>query len=128
MSVVLVTFALPLMQALIDATNVVSRAVYGFGTIPDMHDWWNAIGLESIADLPQILTTAALVSGYAVLAVAYVIRHTLLVVLAITAPIAGLLFTLPEPHHMAKQWGYLCMTNLLMQPEQLLVPAIAFAV
>src|SRR6266852_2443212 len=46
MSVVLVNFALPLMQALIDASNVVSSAVYAFGTIPDMHDWWNAIGLE----------------------------------------------------------------------------------
>ncbi len=128
MSVVLVNFALPLMQALIDATNVVSRAVYGFGTIPDMHDWWNAIGLESIADLPQILTTAALVSGYDVLAVVYVIRYTILVVLAITAPIAGLLFTLPETHHMAKQWSSLFMTNLLMQPAQLFVLAIGFAI
>ena len=128
MSVVLVNFALPLMQALIDASNIVSRAVYGFGTIPDMHDWWNAIGLESIADLPQILTTAALVSGYDVLAVVYVIRYTILVVLAITAPLAGLLFTLPETHHMAKQWGSLFMTNLLMQPAQLFVLAIGFAI
>jgi len=128
MSVVLVNFALPLMQAFIDASNVVSRAVYAFGTIPDMPDWWNTIGLESIADLPQILTTAALVSGYDVLAVAYVIRYTILIVLAITAPIAGLLFTLPETHHMAKQWGSLFMTNLLMQPVQLFVLAIGFAV
>ncbi len=128
MSVVLVNFALPLMQALIDASNVVSRAVYAFGTIPDMHDWWNAIGLESIADLPQIFTTGALVAGYEVLAVVYVIRYTILVVLAITAPLAGLLFTLPETHHMAKQWGSLFMTNLLMQPAQLFVLAIGFAI
>src|SRR4029077_6951756 len=105
MSVVLVNFALPLMQAFIDASNVVSHAVYAFGTIPDMQAWWNVIGLESIADLPQIFTTAALVSGYDVLAVVYVIRYTILIVLAITAPIAGLLFTLPETHHMAKQWS-----------------------
>ncbi len=128
MSVVLINFALPLMQALIDASNVVSQAVYAFGTIPDMHGWWNAIGLESIADLPQILTSAALVSGYDVLAVVYVIRYTILVVLAITAPLAGLLFTLPETHHMAKQWGSLFMTNLLMQPAQLFVLAIGFAI
>ncbi len=128
MSVVLVNFALPLMQALIDASNVVSRAVYAFGTIPDMHDWWNAIGLESIADLPQIFTTGALVAGYEVLAVVYVIRYTILVVLAITAPLAGLLFTLPDTHHMAKQWGSLFMTNLLMQPAQLFVLAIGFAI
>jgi len=128
MSVVLVNFALPLMQALIDASNVVSSAVYAFGTIPEMHGWWNGIGLESIADLPQIITTAALVSGYDVLAVVYVIRYTILVVLAITAPLAGLLFTLPETHHMAKQWGSLFMTNLLMQPAQLFVLAIGFAI
>jgi len=128
MSVVLVNFALPLMQALIDASNVVSSAVDSFGTIPDMRGWWNGIGLESIADLPQILTTAALVSGYDVLAVVYVIRYTILVVLAITAPLAGLLFTLPETHHLAKQWGSLFMTNLLMQPAQLFVLAIGFAI
>src|SRR5260370_8341287 len=101
MSVVLVTFALPLMQALIDASNVVSRAVYAFGTIPDMHDWWNAIGLESISDLPQIFTTGALVAGYEPLAVVYVIRYTILVVLAITAPPPVFLFTLPQTPHPA---------------------------
>lgn len=128
MSVVLVNFALPLMQAVIDASNVVSKVVYAFGTIPDMHDWWNAIGLEAITDLPQILTTAALVSGYDVLAVVYVIRYTILVVLAITAPIAALMFTLPDTHHMAKQWGSWFLTNLLMQPVQLFVLAIGFAI
>jgi len=127
MSVVLVNFALPLMQAVVDASNVASDTIYKFGTIPDMGVWWNGIGLESIADLPQILTTAALVSGYDVLAVVYVIRYTILVVLAITAPLAGLLFTLPETHHMAKQWSSLFMTNLLMQPAQLFVLAIGFA-
>src|SRR5260370_2132999 len=64
MSVVLVNFALPLMQALIDASNVVGRAVYAFGTIPHMHDWWNAIVLESIANLPQLFTTGPLSAGY----------------------------------------------------------------
>ena len=128
MSVVLVNFALPLMQAVVDASNVVSDTIYKFGTIPDMGVWWNGIGLESIADLPQILTTAALVSGYDVLAVVYVIRYTILVVLAITAPLAGLLLMLPETHHMAKQWSSLFMTNLLMQPAQLFVLAIGFAI
>jgi hypothetical protein len=128
MSVVLVNFALPLMQAVIDASNVVSDTVYKFGTIPDMNAWWNVIGLESIADLPQIFTTGALVAGYEVLAVVYVIRYTILIILAIAAPLAGLLFTLPETHHMAKQWGSLFMTNLLMQPVQLFVLAIGFAI
>jgi hypothetical protein len=128
MSVVLVNFALPLMQAVIDASNVVSDTVYKFGTIPDMHVWWNGIGIEAVAGLPQVVTNAALVCGYDVLAVVYVIRYTILIVLAITAPLAGLLFTLPETHHMAKQWSSLFMTNLLMQPAQLFVLAIGFAI
>jgi hypothetical protein len=127
-SVVLVNFALPLMQAVIDASNVVSDTIYKFGTIPDMNVWWNLIGLESMTDLPQIFTTGALVAGYEVLAVVYVIRFTILIILAITAPLAGLLFTLPETHHMAKQWSSLFMTNLLMQPAQLFVLAVGFAI
>ena len=128
MSVVLVNFALPLMQAVVDASNVVSRAVSAFGTIPDMNVWWHGIGIDAIAGIPQVVTTVALVGGYDVLAIVYVIRYTILVVLAITAPIAGLLFTLPETHHMAKQWSSLFMTNLLMQPAQLFVLAIGFAI
>jgi hypothetical protein len=117
MSVVLVNFALPLMQAVIDASNVVSETVFKFGTIPDMRVWWNGIGIDAVAGLPQVVTNAALVCGYDVLAVVYVIRFTILVVLA-----------LPETHHMAKQWGSLFMTNLLMQPAQLFVLAIGFAI
>src|SRR5713226_4894561 len=52
MSVVLVNFALPLTQAVIDASNVVSDTVYKFGTIPDMHVWWNGIGIDALAGLP----------------------------------------------------------------------------
>jgi hypothetical protein len=128
MSVALVNFALPLMQAVIDASNVVSDTIYEFGTIPDMSVWWHGLGIDSLAGLPQVVTTAALASGYDVLAVVYVIRYTILIVLAITAPLAGLLFTLPETHHMAKQWSSLFMTNLLMQPAQLFVLAIGFAI
>jgi hypothetical protein len=129
MSVVLINFALPLMQAVVDASNVVSEVIYKFGTIPsDMKVWWNGMGLESSLSLPQLITNAVLVAGYDVLGVVYVLRYTLLIVLAITAPLAGLLFTLPETHHMAKQWSSLFMTNLLMQPAQLFVLAIGFAI
>jgi hypothetical protein len=86
------------------------------------------MGLESSLSLPQLITNAVLVAGYDVLGVVYVLRYTLLIVLAITAPLAGLLFTLPETHHMAKQWSSLFMTNLMMQPAQLFVLAIGFAI
>src|SRR5437899_474777 len=80
--------------------------------------------LDPSAGPVQIVATAVLVVGYDVLGIAYLIRYTILIVLAITAPLAGLLFTLPETHHVAKQWGSLFMTNLLMQPIQLFVLAI----
>src|SRR5216683_7370087 len=65
MSVVLINFALPLLQAVVDASNVVSDTVYKFGTIPgDMRVWWNGVGFDSTADLPTIVTTAVLVAGY----------------------------------------------------------------
>ena len=54
-------------------------------------------------------------------------RYAILIVLAITAPLAGLLFTLPDTHYLAKHWASLFVTNLLMQPAQLFVLAIGFA-
>src|SRR5260370_37224586 len=51
MSVVLVNFALPLMQAAIDASKVVSPTVYKFGTIPDMHVWCDCIWIDARAGL-----------------------------------------------------------------------------
>jgi len=98
-----------------------------FGTIPDWHTWWSNYALDQTHGVWQVVTTGALVLGYDVLAVAYLARYAILIVLAITAPIAGLLFTLPDTHHMAKLWSSLFVTNLLMQPAQLFVLAIGFA-
>jgi hypothetical protein len=66
-----------------------------------------------------------LLAGYGVLALAYVVRYALLVLLAITAPIAALLFVLPETHHYARKWGSLFVSSLFMQPLQLLILAVA---
>jgi hypothetical protein len=127
MSVVLINFALPLVQALVQASNAACDAVRSFGMLPDWDNWLHNISLDPSASVLQIVTTAVLIAGYDVLAIAYLIRYTILIVLAITAPLAGLLFTLPETHHLAKQWNSLFMTNLLMQPIQLFVLAIGFA-
>jgi hypothetical protein len=53
-------------------------------------------------------------------------RYAALVILAITAPLAGLMFMLPETHHLSKMWASHFSTNLLMQPFQLFVLAIGF--
>ncbi len=127
MSAVLINFSLPLVQALVQMSNTVCDAITSFGFLPDWQNWLHNINLDPSAGPLQIVTTVVLIVGYDVLAVAYLIRYTILIVLAITAPLAGLLFTLPETHHLAKHWGSLFMTNLLLQPIQLFVLAIGFA-
>jgi len=127
MAAVLINFALPLFQFVVQASNAACDAIQSFGTIPDWTTWWHNYALDQTAGVWQIITTALLVVGYDVLGIAYLIRYTILIVLAITAPIAGLLFTLPETHHLAKHWSSIFITNLLMQPAQLFVLAIGFA-
>jgi hypothetical protein len=127
MGAILVNFALPLFQVVVQASNTVCDAIQSFGTIPNWNTWWTNYALDQTHGVWQIITTGALVVGYDILAVAYLVRYAILIVLAITAPIAGLLFTLPETHHMAKLWSSLFITNLLMQPAQLFVLAIGFA-
>jgi hypothetical protein len=127
MAAVLINFALPLFQVVVVASNTMCDAIQSFGTIPDWNTWWRNYALDQTSGIWQIITTGALAVGYDVLGIAYLIRYAILIVLAITAPLAGLLFTLPETHHMAKKWSSIFITNLLMQPAQLFVLSIGFA-
>jgi hypothetical protein len=126
MGTLLINFSLPLFQVAVHASNVVCDAIQTFGTIPDWNTWWDNYRLDQTHGVWQFATTGILVAGYDVLAVAYLVRYAILIVLAITAPLAGLLFTLPDTHYLAKQWSSLFVTNLLMQPAQLFVLAIGF--
>ena len=126
MGTLLINFSLPLFQLAVHASNVACDAIQSFGTIPNWNTWWDNYRLDQTHGIWQFITTGALVAGYDVLAVAYLVRYAILIVLAITAPIAGLLFTLPDTHYLAKQWTSLFVTNLLMQPVQLFVLAIGF--
>jgi hypothetical protein len=127
MGTILINFALPLVQVTVEASNTVCDAIQSFGTIPDWNTWWSNYALDQTHGVWQVITTAVLVVGYDVLGVTYLVRYAILIVLAVTAPIAGLLFTLPDTHHMAKHWSSLFVTTLLMQPAQLFVLAIGFA-
>lgn len=127
MSAILINFSLPLFQLVVQASNAACDVIQSFGTIPDWTTWWRNFELDQASGTWQVITTAALVVGYDVLGVAYVIRYTVLIVLAITAPLAALLFTLPETHHMAKLWSSIFISNLLMQPAQLFILGIGFA-
>ncbi len=127
MAAVLINFALPLLQAVIAASNTLCEAILSLGTINDPTSWWSGFASAPNAAAWQIVTTAGLAAGYDVLAITYLVRYAILIVLAITAPLAGLLFTLPETHHWSKVWASHFVTNLLMQPAQLFVLSIGFA-
>jgi hypothetical protein len=126
MGTLLVNFSLPLFQVAVHASNVLCDAIQSFGTIPDWNTWWDNYRLDQTHGIWQFVTTGVLVAGYDVLAVTYLVRYAILIVLAITAPLAGLLFTLPDTHYLAKHWASLFVTNLFMQPAQLFVLAIGF--
>jgi len=127
MGAILVNFAMPMFQAAVAISNTLSGAVCAFGSIPDWSGWLHKLSVNPQDGLWEVFTTGVLVVGYDVLAVAYLIRYTILVFLAITAPLAGVLFVVPDTAHLAKLWRQLFITNLLMQPMQLFVLSIGFA-
>jgi len=126
LAALLINFAVPLVQAAVDASNALSDSVE-LAThqqiVADVREFSGDAGFAGF----QGITMLVLFASYAVLAFAYVIRFALLVVLTILAPAAALLFVMPETHHYAKEWGSLFISALLMQPLQLLVLAVGFA-
>ncbi len=126
MGAILINFSLPLFQAVVDITNTLCTVIKGFVALDSPSDWLANSVYGPSAGIWEIVTTAILAVGYDVLAVTYMVRYAILIVLAITAPIAGLLFTLPETHHISKHWASNFTSNLLMQPAQLFVIAVGF--
>jgi hypothetical protein len=127
MAVVLINFSLPLFQVVVAASNAICVAIKSFGTVGDPSTWWSTLMKDPTQGAWEIVTTGVLAVGFDVLAMAYLVRYAILIVLAITAPLAGLFFTLPETHHLSKLWLSQFTTNLFMQPMQLFVLAIGFA-
>ena len=127
MAAVLINFAMPLFQMAVSAANVVSTTVYRLNTYDNLATFAANFNYDPNAGTWEILTTAALAAAFGVLGIAYLIRYAILIVLAITAPLAALLFMLPETNHLSKMWMTHFTTNLLMQPAQLFVLSIGFA-
>lgn len=126
MGVVLVNFSQQLFQAVVVVNNVLCTVVQSFVKLDDPSTFTAAFAADPSAGAWEIITTAVLAAGYDVLAVAYFVRYAVLVVLAISAPIAGLMFVLPDTHHVWKQWVSYFTTNLFMQPAQLFILSIGF--
>ena len=127
MGVVLINFSLPLFQVMVAASNAVSDAIKNLGPVADPSTLLSTLARDQAQGAWEIVTTAVLAAGFDVLAVAYLVRYAILIVLAITAPLAGLFFLLPETHHLSKMWASHFTTNLFMQPAQLFVLTIGFA-
>jgi hypothetical protein len=126
LAAILINFTLPLIQTAVDGSNALSDSVViatGHAIVTDVRSFVNDLGYPGL----QFVTMIVLFGAYTILAFAYLIRFSLLVILTILAPAAALLFVLPETHHYARQWGALFIGALLMQPLQLLILAIGFA-
>ena len=127
MAVVLINFAMPMFQMGVGAANAMSQAVQSFSTHDDLSTLAAGIAHNANEGTWEVITTGALAAGYGALAISYLVRYALLIVLAITAPLAALLFMLPETTHLSKMWMSHFATNLFMQPAQLFVLSIGFA-
>lgn len=127
MGVLLINFSLPLFQVVVAASNAVCQAIQSFGTVGDPSSWWSTLAKAPNQGAWDIVTTGVLAAGFDVLAISYLVRYAILIVLAITAPLAGLFFLLPETHHLSKMWASHFTNNLFMQPAQLFVLTIGFA-
>lgn len=124
MAAMLINFPLMLFQFAVDASNALSATIQSLITIPKPAA---LVGGLLPQDPLQVAAIAVLAAAYDVFAVVYVLRYAILILLAVTAPIAGLFFVLPETNHLAKLWMSHFTTNLFMQPMQLFVLAIGFA-
>ena len=128
LAAVLINFALPLFQMVVEAANAISQSVQTFTVTDNLSTLAAGLGQgDPSTGTWEIVTTGALAGGYGVLAIAYLVRYAVLILLAITAPLAALLFMLPETSHLAKMWTSQFASNLFMQPAQLFVLAIGFA-
>ena len=126
LATLLINFTLPLVQMAVDGSNALCDSLTlatHQEVLADVREFSTGLGLAGF----EGLTLLVLFSAYAVLAFAYVVRFALLVVLVVLAPVAALLFVLPETHRYAREWASLFVTTLLMQPLQLLILAIGFA-
>src|SRR5438094_616859 len=88
LAAVLINFSQPMFQGAVTASNTLSGVITHFQTIPDWPSWWHTFNVNPQDSVFEVITTTTLVLGYDVLAVAYIVRYTVLIVLAISAPLA----------------------------------------
>jgi hypothetical protein len=127
LAALLINFSLPLVQGAVDSSNAICDSI----ALATRHQALIAAKGDFTWDLAApglyAVTMVVLFLAYLLLGFAYLVRFSLLVVLVILAPAAALLFVLQETHHYARLWASLFVSTLLMQPLQLLILAVGFA-
>jgi hypothetical protein len=133
--VVLIHFSLPLMQMAVDLDNALSHVALTLGdevsvdklpwAPPLSHE--SAVHMAATRDLFHVAFAVVLVIAVLILVLAYVVRHALLGVLIVMAPLAALCTAVPETRGYARTWTRLFLVAVFMQPVQLIVLRVAMA-
>src|SRR5207249_11488005 len=98
-------YYIPLCQMSVTPTNTLSHSLQTLAETDDLSMFVAAMKRgDPSTGTWEVITTALLAGGYGVLALAYLVRYAVLIVLAVTAPLAALFFMLPETNHLAKMW------------------------
>jgi len=133
LALVLMHFSLPLMQMGVDLDNALCSVAIEAG-VPlrsAAMPWSPAISAGAVQnisaeqDLFHAVFAVALVVSLVILVLAYILRHALLGVLIVTAPLAGLCTALPETRSYARTWLRLFLVTVFMQAVQLIVLRVA---
>ena len=125
---VLINFSGPLLQGAIDINRALSLTILHAGGFQLGHFFDDVTTDFKLSPAPfAIVVAVGMFVSFLLLLVVYVLRYALMTVLAITAPIAALLFVLHDTSVHARQWSALFVTSLFMQPLQLLIIGIGWS-
>ena len=133
LAIVLVHFSLPLLAMALDLDNALCAVALSLGDAlhVDGLPWSPVIGAPAVArmslgqDLFHAVFAVAVVIALVILVLAYVVRHALLCVLIVIAPLAAICTVLPDTRGHARGWMRLFSVTVLMQPVQLIVLRVA---
>ncbi len=128
LAAVLINFSGPLIQGAIDINRALSITILHAGGFQLGRFFDDVTADFRVSPAPiAIVVAAGMFLSFVLLLVVYVLRYALIVVLAITAPIAALLFVLHATSEHARQWSALFVTGLFMQPLQLLIIGVGWS-
>jgi hypothetical protein len=119
-----INFALPLIQAAVDFCNAICQSIELATRFTAVDLLFSNLGAELATPGLKEAVAVLLLASYVLLAFSYIVRFTLLVILAVLAPVAALLTVIPDTQHWANHWASLFVGTLFAQPLQLLLLAL----